>query len=116
VLTFSELSIHLSSQDMEQIRRSGHVRNLHVAVLVLAVELFWCREDSWIFVAKLEVSFHPSRRMLWTLAIVSMRQGENEARSLKPFDFSRGNKLINDALSVVGKVAKLSFPHDKCIW
>ena len=45
-LTFSELSVHLSSQNVEQVGRRGHVRDLHIAVLVLPFELVCRREDS----------------------------------------------------------------------
>lgn len=38
--TFSELSVHLSPQDVEQIGGCGHVGYLHIAVLMLAFELF----------------------------------------------------------------------------
>jgi len=57
---------------VEQVSRSSHVSNLHVAVLVLTIKLVWCREDARIFVAELKISFHPARRVLWTLAIVAM--------------------------------------------
>jgi hypothetical protein len=60
-LTLAELSVHLSSQDVEQIRRRGHVSNLHVAVLMLTIELVGGREDARVFVAKLEVSLHTAR-------------------------------------------------------
>lgn len=52
-LTFSELSVHLSSKNVEQICWSGHVCNLHVTILMLAVELVCRWEDSRLFVAKL---------------------------------------------------------------
>ena len=61
LLTFSELSVHLPSEDMEEIGRSGHVSDLHVAILMLAVEFLWCREYSGIFIAKLEISLHSPR-------------------------------------------------------
>jgi len=40
-LTFSELSVHLSPQDVEQVSRSRHACDLHIAILVLSVELLW---------------------------------------------------------------------------
>lgn len=61
-LTFSELSVHLSSKDMEVVRRSRHISNLHIAVLMLAVKLFRRREHSRLLVAELQISFHTTRR------------------------------------------------------
>src|SRR5207248_10341996 len=37
---FPELAVHLSAQDVEHVRCSGHVGNLHITVLVLAFKLF----------------------------------------------------------------------------
>ena len=71
--TFPKLSVHLPSEDMEKVGRRSHVGDLHVAVLVLAIKLVRRREYSRIFVAELEISFHPARRMLWTLSIIAMR-------------------------------------------
>lgn len=74
VLTFAELSVHLSSQDVKQVCGCSHVGNLHVAILVLAVEFLWGWEDAGILVTELQVSLHTSGRMLRSLAIISMRQ------------------------------------------
>ena len=73
-LTFAELSVHLSPQDVEQVCRGSHVSNLHVTILVLTVEFLWAWEDTGILVTELEVSLHTSGRMLRSLAIISMRQ------------------------------------------
>ena len=37
MLTFSELAVHLPAEDVEKVGWGGHVGDLHVAVLVLAV-------------------------------------------------------------------------------
>ena len=58
MLTFSELPVHLSSKNVEQICWTGHVSNLHIAVLMLSIEFIRRRENSGIFVAELQVSFH----------------------------------------------------------
>lgn len=47
-LTLSELSVHLSTENVEEVGRGCAVCDLHVAVLVLAVELVGCREDAGI--------------------------------------------------------------------
>lgn len=69
-LTLSELTVHLSPQDVEEVGGCGHVDNLHVAVLVLTVELLWLREDPGILITELEIAFHPPGRMLRALTII----------------------------------------------
>ena len=73
LLTFSELAIHLSAEDVEKVGWRRHAGNLHVTVLVLTVQLLFGWEDAWVFVAELQVPLHPSGRMFWSLAIVTMR-------------------------------------------
>ena len=70
----TELAVHLATEDVEQVGRSGHVGDLHVAVLVLAVELVCRREDAGLLVAKLQPALHTTGRVLRTLAIVTVRQ------------------------------------------
>jgi len=48
LLTLSELPVHLSTEEMEDVCRSGAVCDLHVAVLVLTIELIRRREDAGI--------------------------------------------------------------------
>lgn len=71
-LTLSELTVHLSPQDVKEVGGCGHVDNLHVAVLVLTVELLWFREDPRILITELEVAFHPAGGMLRALAIIAV--------------------------------------------
>src|SRR5947209_3891497 len=54
--------------------------------------------------------------MLGPLPLIAMGQQENQPRFLFPFGTSRGNKLVNDDLSGICKVAKLGFPHYQRIW
>jgi hypothetical protein len=49
-LTLSELSVHLSTENVEEVSRGCAVCDLHVAVLVLAVELVSCGEDTGILI------------------------------------------------------------------
>ena len=53
--------------------------------------------------------------MFWTLAIVAVRQRQNQARSLDPLDLTRRDELVNDALCVVRKVSKLRLPNNEGI-
>lgn len=73
-LTFPELPVHLAAEYVEEIGRGGHVGDLHVAILVLTIKGVLGREYTRIFVAQLEISLHPSGRMLWTLTIIAVRE------------------------------------------
>lgn len=114
-LTFAELPVHLATENVEQVSGCGHVGNLHIAVLVLALQLVLRREDTRILVAKLQVSLKTTRGVLWALSIVSVRQRHDKSSPLHPLDLTGRNKLVDDTLSVVGKVAKLGLPHDESI-
>ena len=107
------MTVYLSTEDVEQVGGGGHVGNLHVAVLVLSVNLVGGWVNARILIAKLEVTFQSAGRVLRALTVISMGQRHDETRSLNPFRFTRGNELINDTLGVVGEVTELSFPHDK---
>lgn len=100
---------------MEHVGWLRKVSDLHVAILVLTVELVRGWEYAWIFVAELEIPFHTSGGVLRTLTIVTMGQAHDQTGSLQPLHFTRSDELVNNALSVVGKVTELRFPDDKCI-
>ena len=112
-LTFSELSVHLATEDVEEVSRRGHICDLHVAVLMLAIKRIFGWENAGIFVAKLKVSLHSARRMLRSLAIVAMGERHDQTGALEPFDFAGRDELIDDALTIVGKVTELGFPDDQ---
>jgi hypothetical protein len=61
LLTLSELPVHLSTQDVEEVARLCQVRHLHVAILVLSIKLIRVGEDSRVFVAELQISLRSSR-------------------------------------------------------
>lgn len=67
-LTLSELSVHLSTENVEEVGRGCAVCDLHVAVLVLAVELVGCREDAGIlFMSSIKSSDSERPRVLTSL-------------------------------------------------
>lgn len=103
----------LATQNVEQVGRAGHADDLHVAVLVLAVELVTLGEDTGLLIAKLQPTLHSTGGVLRTLTIVTVGQGNNKTRALQPLGLSSSDELINDTLSVVGKVTELSLPHDE---
>ncbi len=84
----SELSLVLSSQNVEVVGRCTDIRSgvqgedlslrwvddLHVGVLVLSIKLLWGRVDSGLVVAKLQESLQSTRRVLGSLTVVSVRQ------------------------------------------
>ncbi|KAH3659666.1 hypothetical protein OGATHE_005711 [Ogataea polymorpha] len=113
---FSELTVHLSPQNVEQRRWRRWVRNLHVAVLVLSLELLWGREVARILITKLQVSLESSRRMLRSLSIVTVGQREDNTGSLFPLGLTSSNELVNNDLCSVGKITELSLPNNKCVW
>jgi hypothetical protein len=98
---------------VEQVGGRSEVGNLHVAVLVLTDKLLASRELPGVLVAELEVSFETSGRVLRTLTIVTVGQRHNKACSLHPLNLTRGDELVDDTLGVIGKVTKLSLPHDQ---
>jgi hypothetical protein len=113
--TLAELAVHLATEDVEDVGRLSHVDNLHVAVLVLAVQLVSTGEHARLLVAKLQPALHTTGRVLRTLAIVTVGQRDNQAGTLQPLGFTSSDELINNTLSVVGKVTELSLPHDESL-
>jgi hypothetical protein len=111
----AELAVDLATEDVEQVGRGGHAGNLHVAVLVLTVQLVSLGVRTGLFVAKLEPTLHTSGRVLRTLAIITVGQRHNQTGTLQPLGFTGGDELINDTLSVVGEVTELSFPHHQSV-
>src|SRR5437588_200639 len=59
---------------MKQIRRAGHVGNLHVAVLVLTVQFFGRRVFPRVFVAQLQVSLDSPGGMFRALSVITVRE------------------------------------------
>jgi hypothetical protein len=100
---------------VEKVGRRSHVGNLHIAVLVLTVQLVLTRELARFLVAKLQPTLHSTRRVLGTLAIITMRQREDETGALQPLGLSRSDKLVDNDLSVVGEVTELGLPHDESV-
>ena len=51
--------------------------------------------------------------MFRALPLVAVRQHQCDAVDAAPFDFARGDELVNDHLSPVDKITKLRFPDDQ---
>lgn len=97
----SEVTLVLSPENVEIVGRSSRVNDLHVAVLVLPLQLFRRGVNPGLIVAELEESLDTTRRVLGTLTVVTVRQGENQTSSLEPFSLTRSNELVNDTLGIV---------------
>jgi len=69
---FPEISVDLTSKYVEVVGWSRWVYNLHVAVLMLSLQLLWGRVYVRVVVAELEETLQSPARMFWTLPIVSM--------------------------------------------
>jgi hypothetical protein len=110
--TLSELSVHLPAKNVEQIRRLGQVRDLHVAVLMLTVKLVFIGEYARIFVTKLKIALDATRRVFRALTVVTVGKTHHQACTLDPLDLSRCDELVDYALGVVRKISELRFPHD----
>lgn len=82
---------------------------------MLSLKLLLCREDARVLVRKLQVTLQTTRRVLRALAVVAMWQGHDQASPLHPLHLARSNELINDALSIVRKIAELGLPHDQSV-
>jgi hypothetical protein len=107
------LAVQLSAESVEQVGGRGEVGNLHVTVLVLTDEFLTSGELSGVLVTELEVSLKTSRGVLGALTIVTVGQRHDKTCSLHPLNFTRSDELVDDTLSVVGKVTELGLPHDK---
>ena len=91
--------MNLPAQGMKIIRRRGDICDLHI-----------------IFAAKLEVPFQPRGGMLGPLPFIAMGQQHHQAGHAQPLGFTRCDKLINNELSAVGKIAELRFPKHQGLW
>ncbi|ANB14017.1 hypothetical protein AWJ20_4972 [Sugiyamaella lignohabitans] len=111
----SESSVHLSSQQVEQVGRSRGVGNLHVTVLVLTFKLVRRWENSRVFIGKLEVTFNSCRRVLRSLTVVTVRKRQNKTSSLGPLGLTGSHKLISNDLGGVGEITELGLPNNKSI-
>jgi hypothetical protein len=97
-LTFSELTVDLSAENVEQIGWGRHAGDLHIAILVLTIQLVLAWEDPGLLIAQLEPPLHPARRVFWPLPIIPVGQRGYQAGPLQPFHLTRGDELVNDTL------------------
>src|SRR5690606_40639619 len=89
----TELTDHLATQQMEDLRPVRRLYGLNVVVGT-----------------KLQEAFNACRGMFGTLSFVAMREHQSQATMTAPLCFARGDELINNHLRAVGEVTKLRFP------
>jgi len=107
------IAVDLATEGVEVVGGGGAVDDLHVAVLMLSGQLLERGELVGVVIAHLEVTLDTGARVLGTLTIVTVGQQHGKTSALEPLLFTRGDELINDALSVVGKVTELSLPENE---
>mmetsp|Transcript_2958 Transcript_2958/g.7736 ORF Transcript_2958/g.7736 Transcript_2958/m.7736 type:complete len:230 (-) Transcript_2958:1564-2253(-) len=110
-----EVAMHLAPQDVEVIRGSARIDDLPVCKLNLArvLEVRILREVIRIVVAHLQVALNPGRRMFRALAFVAVGQQNRDPALASPLSFTGRDKGIENHLSSVGKITKLSLPQHK---
>ena len=84
---------------------------LHLKVLIL-----WGKVVCVITAQILQIPLQPRTGVLRSHTLVSMRQENYNATLSDLLGLSTVDKLIKDALCIVGKIPKLGFPADQRIW
>src|SRR5207253_1197308 len=94
-----EITLHLPPQNVEILRGRGGNADLDV-----------------VFGAGLKKPLKPGAGMFWALSFVAVRQKQNDpARSL-PLRFGGNDKLIDNSLRPVNKIAELRLPQAQHVW
>ena len=91
------------------------VDDLHVAVLVLPLNLLRRGVHMRVVVAQLQEALDAAARVLRALAVEPVGHAHDEARALEPLALAGGNELVDDALRVVRKVAELRLPDGEVV-
>jgi hypothetical protein len=66
-----------------------------------------------VFGSKLEESLHPRTRVFRTLSLVAVREEQNQSGQEAPLVLPGRDKLVQNNLGAVGKIAELSLPADE---
>lgn len=89
-----------------------HVDNLSNTGVVVILTVEW---HHFVLVAQLEESFHSAGRVVWSPSVITMRQQHHKTVSDVPLSLSRANELVDDGLSSIGEITKLSLPDNQVI-
>src|SRR5438105_7694652 len=88
----------LPPQAMKILCRSGRINDLEV-----------------VAGSQVKETFQSGAGVLWTLALVPVRQEQDQAAEPLPFVLGAGDELIDDRLRRIPKISVLSLPHDQAI-
>src|ERR1700687_71933 len=86
----------LPAQHMKILRSRRRLADLHV-----------------VFGGELHEAFQTCAGMLWSLALVAVRQKHHEPRRQIPFILARADELVDDHLRAVGEIPELRFPQNE---
>ena len=88
----------LAPEQVEDLRRRRRLAHFHVHLG-----------------AQLHEALDARRRVLGALALVAVRQQQDETTGAPPLGFARGDELVDHHLGAVGEVAELRFPDDEVV-
>src|SRR5882762_2245801 len=86
----------LPAQHMKILGSRRRLANLHV-----------------VFRGELHEALQARAGMLWSLALVAVRQKHHEPRRKVPLVLARADELVDDDLCAVGEIPALRFPHNE---
>src|SRR6202165_4966135 len=86
----------LPAQHMKILRSRRRLANLHV-----------------VFRGELHEARQPRAGMLWSLALVAVRQKHHQPRRKVPLVLTRADELVDDDLCAVGEIPELRFPQNE---
>src|ERR1039457_5266062 len=93
---FTPVAQGLAAEQVKILRGVGRLRNLNI-----------------VFRGELQEALDAGAGVFRSLAFVAMGQKQDDAREQAPLGLASGNKLIDDGLRNVHKVAELGFPEDE---
>src|SRR5713226_4322879 len=75
----------------------------------------WLADLYVVFGGELQVTFNASAGVLRALPFIAVRQQHDQTGKQSPFVFASNQKLVDDDLGAVGKVAELCFPQSETV-
>ena len=106
--------MQLAPQRVEVIRRRRWVDDLPIRALLQVVALLRRQRNvRRVFVRVLKEALDAARGVFRTCALVSVRQEADEAALPPPLGLHRAEKVVEDNLRPIRKIAELRLPHHK---
>jgi len=109
----AEVTLDLTSQDVEEVGRRGAVGNLDVDLLGMGDMIL--RESEHVLIRELEEALRTTTAVLGALAFETVREEHGKAAHTEPLLLTRGDELIDDDLGSVAKVTELGLPDDEAV-